>query len=202
MSHVDSDIVYSILADVDTGHGKMTITWGKIHKCLGMTIYYYSPVKLILSMADYIEKMLDDIPEETNGVPSTAATLHLFYIAEDATKLSQTDVDIINHFVAQIFFLSKRARPYIQMIVSFLCTLLRELDTDDIKNLERVMKYIHDTIDLTLILSMDNYGNIKWYVNALFAVHKDTKIHTGSFMTMGTGGAYLKYTKLDTKSST
>ena len=79
-------------------------------------------------MADYIEKMLDDIPEDTNGVSSTAAELHLFNIAEDATKLSRTDADLFNHFVAQIFYLSKRARPYIQMIVSFLCTILRDID--------------------------------------------------------------------------
>ena len=66
------------------------------------------------------------------------------------------------------------------------------------------MKYIQGTIGLPLILSIDKSGNIKWYVDALFAVHKDMRIHTGGFVTMGTGGAYVQSSKkkLNTKSST
>ena len=68
----------------------------------------------------------------------------------------------------------------------------------------RVTKYIQGTIVLPLILSVDKSGNIKWYVDAYFAVHKDTRRHTGGFMTMGIGGAYVQYRKqkLNTKSST
>ena len=51
------------------------------------------------------------------------------------------------------------------------------------------MKHIKGTIGLPLILSIDKSGNIKWYVDASFAVHKDTRSHTGGFMNMGTGGA-------------
>ena len=39
--HVDSNIVSGVLSDIDTEYGniaKMTITWGKIHKYLRMTI--------------------------------------------------------------------------------------------------------------------------------------------------------------------
>ena len=35
------------------------------------------------------------------------------------------------------------------------------------------------------------YGNIKCYVDAEFAVHKGMMIHTGVFMTMGTGRAHV-----------
>ena len=41
MSHVDPDIFYSVLANIDSEYGnisKMTITRGKIHKYLVMTI--------------------------------------------------------------------------------------------------------------------------------------------------------------------
>ena len=64
-SHVDPAVVSSILAYIYSEYGKipiMTITRGKVHKYLGMTIDYSSPGKLILSMIDYIRKMLDDIP--------------------------------------------------------------------------------------------------------------------------------------------
>ena len=53
-------------------------------------------------------------------------------------------------------------------------------------------------------MSIDKTGNIKWYVDASFAVHKDMRSHTGGFMTMGTGGAYAQSRKhkLNTKIST
>ena len=51
---------------------------------------------------------------------------------------------------------------------------------------------------------MDKSGDIKWYVDALFAVQKDMMSHTGGFMTMGTEGVYVQSRKnnLNTKSST
>ena len=183
----------------------MTITRGKVHKYLGMTIDYYSlPGKVIYSMINYIGKMLDDIPEDMMGESGTPAAHHLFDIAEDATKLSQADAYLFHHFVAQLLYASKRARPDIQLSASFLCTRVKGSDTDDHKKLDRVMKYIQGTIGLPLILSIDKSGNIKWYIDASFAVQKDMRSHTGGFMTMGTAGAYVQSSKkkLNTKSST
>ena len=77
-------------------------------------------------------------------------------------------------------------------------------DTDEHKNLARVMKYIQVTIGLLLILLIYKSGNIKWYIDAAFSVQKDMRINTGGFMNMGTGGAYVQSIKkkLNTKSST
>ena len=57
------------------------------------------------------------------------------------------------------------------------------------------MKYVQGTIVLPLIMWIDKYVNIKWYVDAEFAVNKDTMIHNGGFMNMGTGGDYLQSIK-------
>ena len=66
------------------------------------------------------------------------------------------------------------------------------------------MKYIQGTIGLPLILSINNSGNIKGYIEASFAVHKDVRIHTIGFVAMETGGAYDQSSKqkLNTKIST
>ena len=106
--------------------------------------------------------------------------------------------------MAQLLYLSKRARPDIQISVSFLFTRIIVPDTDHYKKLVRVVKYIQGTIGLPLILSIDKSANIKWYVDASFEVHKDMRSHTGGFMTMGTGRAYVQSSKqnLKTKIST
>ena len=57
------------------------------------------------------------------------------------------------------------------------------------------MKYVHITIGLLSIPSIHKYGNIKWYIDAVFAVHQDMRIHTGGFITMGTGWVYVQYRK-------
>ena len=96
-----------------------------------MTIDYSSPGKVIFSMIDYIEKMLDNIPEDMKGESATPAAHHLFDIAEYATKIYQADAYLFHHFVEKLLYLSKRARPDIQLAVSFLCTRVRGTDTDD-----------------------------------------------------------------------
>ena len=69
-SHVEPAVVSRFLADIDTEYGKiakMTITRGKVHKYLGTTVDYSSPGKVILSMINYIGKILDNIPEDMKG---------------------------------------------------------------------------------------------------------------------------------------
>ena len=58
-SHVNPAVISSVRADIDAEYGniaKMTITRGKVHKYLGMTIYYSSPGKVIFSIIKYIGK--------------------------------------------------------------------------------------------------------------------------------------------------
>ena len=45
----------------------MTITQGRVHKYLGITIDYSLPGKVIFSMINYIRKMINYIPEDTKG---------------------------------------------------------------------------------------------------------------------------------------
>ena len=84
---------------------------------------------------------------------------HLFDIAEDVTKLSQINADLVNHFLENILYLSKQARPDIQPEVLLLFTRVRYPDTDDYKNLKRVMEYVQGNIGLPLILSIEKSGN-------------------------------------------
>ena len=68
MLHVDSEIVSSILADIDAEYeniSKTTITQSKRHKYVRMTINYCPPGKVILSTVNYIGKIINNNPEDT-----------------------------------------------------------------------------------------------------------------------------------------
>ena len=97
--------------------------------------------------------------------------------------------------MAQILYLSNRYLTDIQLTVSLLCPIVRYPGTSDYINLERAMNYIKDIIGISLILSIDNYGNLKWYVDAEFVVHKYMRIYTGGFITMVIVRSYVQYSK-------
>ena len=89
-------------------------------KYLEITIYYSSLGNVIFLMIAYTGRMIDNIPDDMKGKSDTPTAHHLFYIAEDETKISQADADIFHHCLAQLLYLSKRSLPYIQLAVSFL----------------------------------------------------------------------------------
>ena len=111
-----------------------------MHKYLGMTIDYSSPVKVIFSMINYIGNMIDNIPEGMKGESDTSAAHQLFDISKDATKLSQANVDLFLLFVEQLLYLLKRERPDIHLAVYFLWNRMIGPATDDYNNLAGLMK--------------------------------------------------------------
>jgi len=121
---------------------------------------------------------------------------------QDVKKLSEEQGQLFHHLVAKLLYLSKRTRQDIQTAEAFLCTRVKEPDTDDYKKLTKVMQYIRNTKDITLTIEPDDEA--KWWVDSSYAVHPNMKSHTGIYMTLGKGAPYTASCKqkLNTKSST
>ena len=207
ISHVDANVVSDVIRQLEETFGNeapLTVTRGKIHEYLGMTLDFSKPEKAMILMIEYIDNILKDMPAEFDGYAATPAANHLFMVNEDATKLDEDKADMFHHNVAKLLFLCKRARPDIQTAVAFLCTRVKGPDTDNYKKLGRVIKYLRFTRTMPLTLEGDNACIIKWWIDASFAVHPDMKSHTGGTMSLGKGSPYSTSTrhKLNTKSST
>jgi hypothetical protein len=208
ISHVDPDVVSGIIELLSKEFGKeapLTVTCGKIHDYLGMTIDYSEDGKSKSSMQDYILSMLNKLPEDMTGESATPAGDHLFEVNNtNPSRLDEKTAMFFHHNVAKLLFLCKRARPDIQTAVSFLCTRVKQPDIDDYKKLGRVMKYLRATALMPLTLEADSVQLVKWWVDGSFAVHDDMQSHTGGTMTLGKGSIYSTSTrqKLNTKSTT
>ena len=67
-----------------------------------------------------------------------------------------------------------------------------------------MLLYIYSTKHMKLCLTLDNLENITWWVNASYAVHWDSRSHTGMVMSFGLGavmsGSWRQ--KLNTGTST
>ena len=68
---------------------------------------------------------------------------------------------MFHRLVARLLFASKRARPDIQVTVAFLCTRVKAPTEEDYKKLGRIIKYVKETIDLTLILGSDGSDDLE-----------------------------------------
>eukprot|EP00980_Cylindrotheca_fusiformis_P025669 scaffold14401_cov140-Cylindrotheca_fusiformis.AAC.2 len=153
------------------------------------------------------EKELDR--QHTNGVQSfdfQLFTFEGFTINRDIEDRYYRIVEEVlgSSIMAKLLFVSRRARPDIQVAISFLTSRVTKADRDDWKKLKRVLQYLNWTIDMPLTLSIDNLCVVKTWVDAAFATHDDMRSHTGGIISMGKGALYAssRRQKINMKSST
>ncbi|GAX11354.1 hypothetical protein FisN_22Lu047 [Fistulifera solaris] len=208
ISHVSPEVVTDVIAKLNAEFGKeepLSVSRGKVHEYLGMTINYEDEGKVTICMTEYVQNIIDELPPEMIGHASTPAAAHLFEVnTEDPVLLNEEDRERFVHLVAKMLYLCKRARPDLQTAIAFLCTRVKAPDEDDWKKLTRVLKYLQSTSELSLTLEADNLEELQWWVDASFAVHLDKRSHTGGILTLGRGAVYSTSTKqkINTTSST
>ena len=91
----------------------------------------------------------------------------------EAKFLPEEQAVMFHHSVAQLLFLSMRARRDIQTAVLFLTTRVKKPDEDDWGKLRRILMYLKGTRSLRLRLTIDNLSTAHWFIDAAHAVHDD-----------------------------
>jgi len=179
-----------LLTKYSPGFGKetpITISKGKVHDYLGMTIDYAKDGKVMFKMDNFVERLLDEAPADMqSNTAATPAAGHIFQVNKEGKKLDSKTVDLFHHLVAKLLYLRKRVRPDLHMAVAFLTTRVTSPDKDVYKKLGRCIAYLWATKELFLTLEADSDGRIRWWVDASFAVHPDMKSRTGAALTMST----------------
>ena len=204
ISHVDPNVVTTVLKQLESKYGEMSITRGKKHTYVGINFDFKTDGTVDIEMHDYLKECIAEFPEDVSKSTTSPASSHLFEVNDESKALDPSKMETFHKIVAKLLFACKRARPDIQTAVAFLTTRVTKSDDDDWKKLKRCLQYLNSTIDLKLTLSADNMTVIKWWVDASYAVHKDMKSHTGAALSLGRGIIYGKSAKqkLNTKSST
>ena len=171
-----------------------------------MILDFNKPGVVKVSMVPYVKKMLEDfhIHDDSNQTMATPAGDHFFQVNDECELLSKNLAKVYHNFVARDLFFTKRGRPDIHTAIAFLTTRVMNPNTDDWKKLIRMMRYLRDTIDLSLTLSAYGTNIVKWWFDGSHAVHPDCKGQTGGTMSMGKGSVVSASTrqKINTRSST
>jgi hypothetical protein len=163
ISHCDPSVVEDIIKSISNKYGKedpVTVNRGKVHDYLGMKIDFTHQGKVKFTMEEYINNVLNDVPESMSGTAATPAANHLFEISPNAKKLDSNDSELFHHITAQLLYLCKRSRPDIQTSIAFLCSRVAQPDIDDWKKLSRCIRYLRGTKDLALTLEANDDGII------------------------------------------
>ena len=209
LSHIDPEVVSHVISQLQNEFGNeapLSVHRGKVFEdYLGMKVDFSRQGKVIFTMEDYIQRIMDETPEfMLKGSCSTPAANHLFSVNEKLDPLPKDESDLYHHLTAKLLYVGKRARPDIQTAVSFLCTRVKAPTDDDMKKLGRCICYLMTTKDLPLTLEADGSGVVKWWINASYAVHPNMRSHTGATMTLGKGCPYSisSKQKVNTRSST
>ena len=193
----------------EDGSGAMTVSRGKTHKYLGMTLDYSVPGQVKISMFDYVKDIIKAFDEAvpagmTKRTKTSAAPEDLFKVDESCVKLTAEQTQCFHNIVAKTLYCTKRARPDTCTAIAFLTTRVREPDRDDWRKLTHLVEYLRGTQDLPLILSASSNCILKWYIDGSFAVHPNMRGHMGGMLTLGRGFPIVNLTKqkINVRSST
>jgi len=202
---VEEKVIEDIIRHINERFGKespLTTSRGKVLEYLGLTLDYSTRGKVKISMCEYVKKLVEDAPDDMAGVTKTPAGNHLFTTNPECDKFPEKTAQVFHHIVAKLLYLCKRTRQDIQTAMAFLCTRVKDPDSDDCKKLTCVIQYLRGTQDTTLTIEPADHPN--WWVDSSYAVHPDMHSHSGMIMMLGKGAMYsCSYKqKLNTKSIT
>ena len=137
VSHEDPREVTKFLIQLDGVYGNtdpLTVTRGKIHHYLGMTIELSDDGEVMISMYNYVKKLINKLPKSMIGNKPTAAPEYLFKTNDiDSKKLDKSDAEQYHTLTATTLYLGQRTRVDMQLWVSFLCTRVKSSDEHDNK---------------------------------------------------------------------
>jgi hypothetical protein len=126
ISHMKQSVIDSVFDDLNKEFGTtrkpLAATTGMIHDYLGITIDYSERGKVMFTMHDYLEDIVDEMPDDMNGTAPTPASDNLFDVDEDSIALNKKESDFFHRTTARLLFAAKRARPDLKVAVAYLCT--------------------------------------------------------------------------------
>ena len=107
ISYVSSNVVDDIFEILDKECDQdpetlLKLHCRKAHDYLGMTINYSTKVKVVSTMFDYIQDVLDELPEEFHGRAETTLANRLFYMYKENEKLNKEDGSICCRLLAKV----------------------------------------------------------------------------------------------------
>ena len=130
-----------------------------VHKYLGITIDYLIVGKVVFTIFNYLEDVIVECAKDLkNSCSYYPGNDQLFKVLQDSPRLPPKDAEPFYCHVTRLLFVSKRAKPNIQVCVAFICTQVKSPTEQDYRKLGTVISYLEETVHQLLVIGADNNG--------------------------------------------
>jgi hypothetical protein len=146
----------------------------------------------VVDMNFYVKKLLEAASVKGQSSPGNHNS---FIVDEYVQGLEESEKKYFHLRTAKLLYLAKQARPDILTVVIFLCTRVQNATVQDRDKLDRVLGYLKWTKDYVLMLRPYVEGKITAYIDAAYALHSDSKSHTGVVIYVGETLVYVSSKK-------
>jgi hypothetical protein len=82
----------------------LTVTRGKIHDYLGMTLAYSEEGVVQIDMRDYVKNVMNEMSDNMGGTATSPAGSYLFQLKEGIKQLDEAKSDFFHATVAKLLF--------------------------------------------------------------------------------------------------
>jgi hypothetical protein len=145
-----------------------------------------------LDMSYFVKKLLQGIEVKEFALPGTKDS---FVVDEMAQMLTENMRKVFHLTMAKLLYLAKWARPDILMVAFLLCTCVKSATMEDQKKLMRVLGYLKATQKANLLLRAAGVPAETEYVDVAYAIHNDSKSHSGVIVYVGQTLVYVSSRK-------
>ena len=198
----DSSILESVLNQLKTRFGEVTVHMGAIHNYLGAVFNFETPGEVNLSMPHHTKMIVAD--SGITGNAATPAQSTLFDIEEDSPLLGAEDKDWFHSFTHRVMYLANKLNFECLVACAFLSGRTQAPTEQDKRKLVHLLQYLNENPEKRLTLAIGDQLQVIQYTDASYGVHHDGKSHTGSCISLGRGAVWARSVKqkIVTKSST
>ena len=125
----------------------------------------------------------------------------------ESKLLDPVNAGIFHSYVMRLAYLAKRVKPELSVAISYLSTQVTKPNIDDLKKLDRAIRYVRDHLGQGIRLRSkckDKGIFVTAHIDASFGCHDNGKSHTGVCVSLGDGPVFVRSVKqrIVTKSST
>ena len=154
ISHMDPDVVTSIIDQLEARFDRMTVTRGLEHTFLGMNIRYTGQGTAIITMKQYLEEALAECGMDITRKVTTPALKDLFDADDKSPMLSNAEGEVFHSVCAKLLYVLLRARVDILLPIAFLCTRVSKSTKQDQTKLKRVLEYLKAASTTSTLLAL------------------------------------------------
>ena len=156
IAHLSPAIVTDHIKLLDGEYGSndpLTVTRGKIHEFIGMTIDFSLKRGVAFSQYDYVKKFWNELPDDLKGpYRKSPAPDNLFKVDRNAKVVDPKKKEQYHWATAKSLFLSQRSRYDLQLATGFHCTRVKLPTVQDWGKLRHMLGYMWATRYLPLII--------------------------------------------------